>query len=344
MSDMMFQRNNQCLIVAEISSNHGQRFDQAVKLIKSAKECGIDAVKFQAYTPETMTIDVDNEYFRINHPKWGGQTLYQLYEKAYTPWEWFKELKRIAEDLELLFFATAYDKTSLDFLEGLDVKLHKISSFELIDLDLIKHAAKTRKPLILSTGMATRQEIGDAVSTARKAGAKDIVLLKCVSSYPARPEDMNLNTIPDMKEVFKCPVGLSDHTLENAVSTAAVSLGAKLIEKHLTLSRRDNTPDAFFSSEPDELKELVLNIRIVEKAMGKVHYGPIEDERDKRFFRRSLFAVKNIGKGERITEGNVRSIRPGCGLSPKCLKRLLGKKTKRAIERGTPIDRDLVDY
>lgn len=324
-------------IIAEISANHGHDFNRAVLLIKKAKRCGADAVKFQAYTPDTMTIDCHNKYFKIKHPKWGGQTLYQLYKKAYTPWSWFKKLKKIADDLGILFFSTAYDKTSVDFLEELNVPLHKIASFELVDLPLIEYVAKTKKQLILSTGMGTFSEIEEAVNTAKKAGAKDIILLKCVSSYPAKPEEMNLKTIPHMKKRFNCSVGLSDHTLEMSVSIAAVSLGAQVIEKHLTLSREIETPDSFFSIEPQELQVLVKNVRITEEALGKVQYRLTKGENESRIFRRSLFAVKDIKSGESFTEKNVRSIRPGHGLHPKFLKEIFGKKAKRYIKRGTTL-------
>jgi pseudaminic acid synthase len=342
MVDKKVGTSSSIFIVAEISANHGQNFNRAVALIKKAKECGADAVKFQVYTPDTVTIDADNKYFQIKHPEWGGQTLYKLYKKAYTPWDWFKKLKKVADDLGILFFATAFDKTSVDFLEELDVKLHKISSFELVDLPLIEHAAKIKKPLILSTGMAAASEIREAVDTARKAGAKNITLLKCVSSYPARPEEMNLKTIPDMKRRFGCSVGLSDHSLGIGASICAAVLGASVIEKHFTLSRKIKTPDSFFSIEPEELKELVENVRIAEKAVGNVHYGLTEDEKKSRVFRRSLFVVKDVKKGEIFSLENVRSIRPAYGLMPKHIVTVLGKKAKRNIRKGTPLDWDLI--
>jgi pseudaminic acid synthase len=342
MKMISFKNLKNCFIVAEISANHGQSFNRAVALIKKAKECGVDAVKFQCYTPDTLTINCDNKYFRIKHPKWGGQTLYQLYQKAYTPWDWFKELKKIAESLGLVFFATAFDKAAVDFLEDLDVPIHKIASFELVDLPLIEYIAKTKKPLILSTGMATLKEIEEAVETAKKAGAKDIILLKCVSSYPASPEEMNLRTIPDMAKRFNLPVGLSDHTIGVATSIAAVCLGAKLVEKHFCLSRKIETPDSFFSLEPQEFKLLVENIRITEKALGKVHYGLTEDEKKSRVFRRSLFVVKDVRKGEIFNEENVKSIRPAYGLPPKYLSQVIGKKASRNIKRGTPLNENLI--
>jgi len=342
-TNKLTKSNSHCFIIAEISANHGQNFNRAVALIKKAKKCGADAVKFQAYTPDTLTINADNKYFQIKHPEWGGQTLYQLYKKAYTPWSWLKKLKRIADDLEIIFFCTAFDKTAVDLLEEINVPIHKIASFELVELSLIEYMAKTKKPLILSTGLASITEIKEAVNTARKAGTKDIILLKCVSDYPARPEDMNLKTIPHMKERFNCPIGLSDHSLGIEVSIAAVALGAAVIEKHFTLSRKVKTPDSFFSIEPQELKQLVENIRIVEKALGKVHYGLTEEEKKSRVFRRSLFAVKDINKGEIFTQENLRSIRPANGLSPKYIAEILGRAAKKNIKKGTPLNWDLVD-
>lgn len=339
----LVEGSGHCFIIAEISANHGQNFNRAVALIKKARQCGADAVKFQAYTPDTLTIDVDNKYFQIKHPVWGGQTLYELYEKAYTPWSWLKKLKSIADDLGIIFFCTAFDKTAVDLLEEIDVPIHKIASFELVELPLIEYAAKTKKPLIMSTGMANIPEIQEAVDTAKKAGARNIILLKCGSSYPARPEDMNLKTIRDMKKRFGCPIGLSDHSLSTEVSIAAVALGATVIEKHFTLSRKVKTPDSFFSIEPQELKELVENIRIVEKALGKVHYGLTREEEKSKVFRRSLFAVKDVNKGEIFTEENLKSIRPANGLSPKYRTAILGKPAKKNIKRGTPLNWDLVD-
>jgi pseudaminic acid synthase len=289
-----------------------------------------------------MTLDCDNKYFQVEHPQWSGQTLYELYKKAYTPWEWFPKLKETAEKEGILFFATTFDKSSTDFLENLKVPIHKIASFELVDLPLIEYTAKTKKPLIISTGMGSMEEIKEAVDMARKVGGKDIILLKCVSSYPAEPEEINLKTLPDMKERFDCKIGLSDHTLGIGISIAAVALGAKAIEKHFTLSRNIKTPDSFFSIELDELKELVKNVRIAEKAMGKVHYGLTKKEKQSKVFRRSLFAVKDIKKGEFFTEENIQSIRPGYGLAPKHRNDILGKKAKENIKKGNPLDWKMV--
>ena len=337
-----FRKLKNCFVIAEISANHGQDFKKAVSLIKAAKKCGADAVKFQTYTPDTLTINVNNKYFRIKHPQWGNQTLYQLYRKAYTPWKWFKKLKKVADDSGIIFFSTAFDKTAVDFLEELNVPFHKIASFELVDLPLIEYAARTKKPLMLSTGMATLSEIKEAVTTAKNVGAKEIILLKCVSSYPAKPEAMNLRTISHMKELFGCPVGLSDHTLGIGTSVAAVVLGAGVIEKHFTLSRKFKTPDSFFSIEPQELKELVENVRITERALGRVYYGLTNEEKKSYIFRRSLFAVENIKKGAIFTEKSIRSIRPAKGIAPKYLKTILGKKAKKDIRIGTPLSWDVV--
>lgn len=338
----LLNENNHCLIVAEVSANHGQSFNQAISFIKKAQECGVDAVKFQTYTPDTLTMDSDNKCFRIKHPEWGGQTLYELYKKAYTPWKWFKKLKKVADDLGIIFFSTAFDKTSIDLLEEVGVPIHKIASFELVDLPLIEYMARTKKPLIISTGMATVSEIKEAVNTARNAGAKDIVLLKCVSSYPAKPEEMNLKTIAHMKKLFNCPVGLSDHTLGIGVSIAAVSLGAQVIEKHFTLSRKIRTPDSFFSIEPQEFKILVDNIRIAEKALGRVHYSLTDEEKKSQVFRRSLFVVKDMKKGDIFSEDNMKSIRPANGLKPKYLNVILGRRAKRDIKKGTPLNWNMV--
>ncbi len=335
---MTFLNSEDIIIIAEVSANHGQDYGRAVAMIKSAKECGADAVKFQAYTPDTMTINSDNECFIIDHPEWGGQSLYDLYKKAYTPWEWFPELKKLTESLGLIFLCSAFDKTSVDMLEKLDICAHKIASFELVDLPLIEYAAQTGKPLIISTGMGNLEEIQEAVDAAKGAGATEVILLKCVSGYPAKPEEMNLATIPDMREKFNCPVGLSDHSLGIAAAVSSVAFGACVIEKHFTLSRDDTTPDNFFSIEPQELKQLVNDVRIVEKAIGKVHYGLTTDEKNSKVFRRSLFIVKDIEAGETITPDNVRSIRPSNGLAPKSLKEIIGKHFSQDLRKGTALD------
>lgn len=343
MSIFHFSKNKQVIVVAEVSANHNQKFDRAIKLIKQAKRCGADAVKFQVYTPDSITVDVDNKYFRISHSKWAGQTLHQLYANAYTPLHWFKKLKACADAEGIAFFATAFDKMSVDLLEDLKVDVHKIASFELVDLPLIQYAAKMKKPLIMSTGMATLEEIKDAVDAARKGGASEVILLRCVSSYPADPKDMNLKTIPDLKARFHCPVGLSDHTLGIGVAMTSVALGAVMIEKHFTDSRTLKTPDSFFSIEPSELKSLIQNVRLVEDALGSVHYGLNKDQKKSAKYRRSLFAVQDVVKGEIFTENNVRSVRPGYGLKPKFFNEVLGHKSKRAIKKGTPLSWGLID-
>ena len=329
---------NSTYIVAELSANHNQDFNQAVELIKAAKEAGADAIKLQTYTPDTITIDCDNEYFRIGKGTiWEGKTLYELYKEAYTPWEWQPELKKIANDLGMELFSTPFDRTAVDFLEKMDVPCYKIASFELVDIPLIQYVAQTGKPIIMSTGMATLGEIEEAVQAAREAGCKEIALLKCTSAYPAPPDEINLRTIPHMAEAFGCPVGLSDHTLGIAVPVAAVVLGACIVEKHFTLSRDIPGPDSAFSLEPHEFKEMVEAVRTAEKALGKVSYEVTEHEKPSRIFRRSLFVVKDMKAGETFTEENIRSIRPGYGLAPKYLKDILGASAARDLKEGTPL-------
>ena len=325
--------------VAEMSANHNQDFDQAVKILHAAKEAGADAVKLQTYTPDTMTIRSDKEYFRIGKGTlWEGKTLYQLYKEAYTPWEWQLKLKEIADEIGIDLFSTAFDPTAVDFLEEMGVPVHKVASFEIVDIPLIEKMASTGKPLIISTGMATLSEIEEAVQAARKAGATEIALLKCTSAYPAPPEEMNLRTIPHLAEAFGVPVGLSDHTLGIAVPVAAVALGACIVEKHFTLSRDIPGPDSAFSLEPQEFKAMVEAIRVAEKALGKVSYEVGEREAASRVFRRSLFVVKDMKAGEVFTHENVRSIRPGYGLPPKFLKEVLGRRAACDIKAGTPFE------
>jgi pseudaminic acid synthase len=330
-------------IVAELSANHNQNFEQAVALIHAAKEAGADAVKLQTYTPDTLTIPSDKEYFRIGGGTlWDGRTLYDLYGEAYMPWEWQPKLKEIADEIGIDLFSTAFDPTAVDFLEQMGVPVHKVASFEIVDIPLIEKMARTGKPLIISTGMATLGEIEEAVQAARRAGATQIALLKCTSAYPAPPEEMNLRTIPHLAEAFGVPVGLSDHTLGIAVPVAAVALGACIVEKHFTLSRDIPGPDSAFSLEPHELKAMVEAIRTVEKALGEVHYGVSEREAQSRIFRRSLFVVRDMRAGEVFTDENVRSIRPGYGLPPKYLPEILGRRTVRDVEKGTPLSWDLI--
>jgi len=330
-------------IIAEMSANHNMDFDQAVRILRAAKDAGADAVKLQTYTPDSMTIKSNRPEFRISSGTiWDGRILYDLYSKAYMPWEWQPKLKEIANDMGLDLFSTAFDPTAVDFLEKMNVPVHKVASFEIVDIPLIEKMAKTGKPLIISTGMATLAEIDEAVTAAKRAGATQIALLKCNSAYPAPPEEMNLRTIPHMAEGFGVPVGLSDHTLGIEVPVAAVAVGACIIEKHFTLSRDIPSPDRAFSIEPHELKALVDAIRTAEKALGRVYYGVSEKESQSRVFRRSLFVVKDMKAGETFTEENVRSIRPGYGLPPKFLKEVLGRKSARDIKCGTPLSWDCI--
>jgi len=337
-------KSHPAFIVAELSANHLHKFDNAVKLIKAAKDAGADAVKLQTYTPDTITIDCDNEYFQIKQGTiWDGKTLYELYKEAYTPWEWQPELKEIAEELGLIFFSTPFDKTAVDFLEEINIPCYKIASFEITDIPLIEYVASKGKPVIISTGIATLTDIQEAVNACKRMGNSQIALLKCTSAYPAPLEEVNLKTIPDMAEKFKIVIGLSDHTLGISVPVASVALGAKIIEKHFTLSRSLGGPDAAFSLEPEEFKAMVKAVREVEKALGDVCYELTEKMRKNRQFSRSLFIINNIKAGEVFTEKNVRSIRPGYGLHPRYLKKILGRRATQDIERGTPLEWSLME-
>ena len=330
-------------IVAELSANHCQKFDKAVKLIQAAKEVGADAVKLQTYTPDTLTIQSDSPEFRISGgTPWDGKTLYDLYAEAYMPWEWQPKLKKLADELGITLFSTPYDKTAVDFLEDMGCPAYKVASFEIVDIPLIEYIAGKGKPLMISTGMATIDEIEEAVQAARGAGVSQIALLKCTSAYPTTVEEMNLQTIPHLADKFRLPVGLSDHTLEIAVPAGAVALGACIVEKHFTLSRNTPSPDSTFSIEPEEFKAMVETIRTVEKAPGEVRHESGEQEAKSRVFRRSLFVVEDIKAGEVFTEENVRSIRPGYGLHPRHLKEILGRRAKQDIRRGTPLSRKLI--
>lgn len=325
-------------LIAEISANHNGSFEVAAKTMEEAKRAGADAVKLQTYTPDTMTLAAKKAPFLIQGgTPWDGQSLHELYQKAYTPWEWHEPLFHLAQKLGLDCFSTAFDFSSVDFLEKLRVPVHKVASFELVDLPLIEKMAQTGKPLILSTGMATEEEIRSAVATANGAGAKEIALLKCTSAYPAPANTMHLQTIPDMARRFNVLVGLSDHTLGSCVPVAAVALGACIVEKHFILSRSSKGPDSGFSLEPDEFKRMAQDVRSVSEALGKVNYGPTSDEKKSLAFRRSLFVVAPIKQGEKFTAKNVRSIRPSNGLSPKHYGAILGKEATREIEAGTPL-------
>jgi len=340
-NDRKVGKGHPVYIIAEMSANHNQDFDRAVKIIEAAKEAGADAVKLQTYRPDTITIDCDNEYFRIKGTIWEGKTLYELYGEAYTPWEWQPKLKQVADKLGLHLFSSPFDHTAVDFLEGMKVPAYKVASFEIVDLPLLRKIAATGKPIIMSTGMASLAEIDEAVQTVRNG--TQIALLKCTSAYPALPEEANLNTIPHLAQTFGVVAGISDHTLGNAVAVASVALGACIVEKHFTLSRKDPGPDSSFSMEPEQFKAMVKDIRTVEKALGKVSYGITEKQKSSRVFRRSLFAVKDIRKGEKFAEENVRSIRPGYGLSPKYFDDVVGKKATKDIVIGTPLSWDLIE-
>ena len=336
-------KNFPIFIIAELSGNHLQKFDNAVKLIKAAKETGADAIKLQTYTPDTITIDCINEYFQIKQGTiWDGQTFYELYKKAYTPWEWQPKLKKIAEEEGLVFFSSVFDKTAVDFLEKINVPACKIASFEITDIPLIEYAASKGKPIIISTGIATLSDIEEAINACKRMGNERIALLKCVSAYPTPLEDVNLRTIPNLADTFKTVVGLSDHSLSISVPIASVALGACIIEKHLTLDRKLGGPDAAFSLEPKEFKAMVKSVREVEKALGEISYELTEKMKKSRELSRSLFAVKDIKAGEVFTEENIRSIRPGCGLSPKYLKDILGKKSAQVFKKGTPLNWELI--
>lgn len=335
--------NEPTFIIAELSANHLHDFDIAVETIKAMKESGADAVKFQTYTPDTITIDCDNEYFQIKQGTiWDGEVLYSLYEKAYTPWEWQSDLKKIAEELGLIAFSSPFDKSSVDFLEKMNVPAYKIASFEITDIPLIEYVAGKGKPVIISTGIASMEDINLAIDTCLKAGNDQIALLKCTSSYPAPLSEINLKSIPDMINRFNCVIGLSDHTLGGEVSTAAVALGASIVEKHFILDRSMGGPDSKFSMEPHEFKQMVDSIRNVEKALGKVSYDLSSKMKANRDFSRSLFVVNDMKKGDIITEDNVRSIRPGFGLHPKYLNEILGKKVKKDLSKGTPFKLEFI--
>jgi pseudaminic acid synthase len=331
-------------IIAELSANHNQDFEQAVRIIQAAKDAGADAVKLQTYTPDTITLHSARECFQIRGGTlWDGRTLYDLYAEAYTPWEWHPKLKRVADDLGLDLFSSPFDPTAVDFLEEMGVPAYKVASFELVDIPLIQRMARTEKPLIMSTGMATLQEIDEAIQAARHAGATDIALLKCTSAYPALPEEMNLRTIPELARKFRLPTGLSDHTIGVAVPIAAVALGACIIEKHITLSRLMEGPDAAFSLEPEEFKAMVDAVRVAERALGEARFGASPHEQKSMAFRRSLFVVRDVRKGDVFSSESVRSIRPGHGLHTRHLPEVIGRRAARDIERGTPLHWQLVD-
>ena len=332
-------------IIAEMSGNHNQSLARGLKIVEEAAKAGVDAIKLQTYTADTLTIDKEDGEFLISSPNslWKGESLYSLYKKAYTPWEWQERFFARAKECGILCFSSPFDSTAVDFLEGLGAPCYKIASFENIDLPLIKRVAKTGKPIIASTGMASVAELDDLVRTARGNGCEDLTLLKCTSSYPASPEGTNLRTIPHMKQLFHCRVGLSDHTLGIGAAVASIALGATVIEKHFTLSRADGGVDAAFSLEPAELAQLVRECRTAYEALGEISYAVREQEKQSLRFRRSLYIVEDMEAGDEFTEKNLRSIRPGLGLPPKYYDIILGKKIKKDIPRGTALRWDLVE-
>lgn len=342
--DQMVGNSHPPLVIAEMSGNHNQSLERALEIVEAAAKTGAHALKIQTYTPDTMTLDLDEREFHISDPKslWAGTSLYKLYGQAFTPWEWHEAIFKRAKELGIIAFSTPFDTTSVDFLESLDVPCYKIASFENTDLPLIRKVAATGKPMIISTGMASIAELDDTVRAARQAGCKDLVLLKCTSTYPATAENTNILTIPHMRELFGCEVGLSDHTMGVGVSVASVALGATVIEKHFTLNRTDGGVDSSFSMEPAEMTQLVVETERAWQALGRVAYGPTAAEEKSIVFRRSLYVVKDLQAGEKLTADNVRAIRPGLGLPTKYLEQVLGKTVKQSVARGTALSWDMM--
>ncbi|MEY7998796.1 pseudaminic acid synthase [Clostridium sp. Mt-5] len=342
--DKIIDSSSSAFIIAELSANHLQNFNNAVKLVKEAKKSGADAVKLQTYTPDTITLDCDNQYFQIKQGTiWDGTTLYKLYQKAYTPWDWQPKLKKIAEDEGLICFSSPFDRSAVDFLEKIKVPAYKIASFEITDIPFVEYVASRGKPVIISTGIARLGDIQEALDACRKAGNNDVILLKCTSEYPSSLEDINLKTIPNMQNTFNTLVGISDHTLGHTVSLGAVALGAKVVERHFTLDRAAGGPDSAFSMEPKEFCQMVKDIRDMEKALGSVSYELTEKQIKSREHSRSLFVVRDMKAGEMFTEDNVRSIRPSFGIEPKYIYDVLGRKARCDIEKGTPLKWELIE-
>lgn len=325
-------------VIAEMSGNHNQSLSNALKIVEAAASAGVDAIKLQTYTADSMTISSSKDEFKINDPHslWNNKSLHDLYNEAHTPWEWHEEIFNYAKSLGLLIFSSPFDRKSVDFLETLDVPCYKIASFEITDLPLIKYVAETKKPIIISTGMASFEEISEAIDCAKSNGANELIILKCTSTYPASPENTNIITLLDFKKNFNCHVGISDHTLGVGVSIASVGLGAVVIEKHFTINRSDGGVDSAFSMEPNEMGLLVKESIRAWQSVGITSYGPTESEKKSLQFRRSVYVVENIKKGEILTENNVRCIRPSFGMSPKYYSSIIGKKVNQDIEKGTP--------
>lgn len=341
--DRLIGEGQPAYIVAEMSGNHAGSLERAKEIIRVAKECGADCIKIQTYTPDTITIDCDNEYFQIEDGTWKGENLYQLYGKAYTPWEWQKELKEEADRVGIDFFSAPFDKTAVDFLEEIGIEFYKIASFELIDLPLIRYTAAKGKPMILSTGMSSLAEIEEAVAAVRSTGNQNLILLRCASAYPAITDEMNLAVMADMGERFGVPVGLSDHSAGSLAAVTAVAMGASVIEKHLCLGKEIENPDASFSMEPAEFAAMVRDVRQAQKAIGVVHYGATKQEKENRIFRKSIFVVQDIPRGEVFSEENIRVIRPGYGLHSREYDNVLGKKSLVDLKRGTPLKAEAVE-
>jgi pseudaminic acid synthase len=340
--DRLVGKDQPAYIIAEMSANHAGSKERALEIIRAAKDAGVDCVKVQTYTPETMTLDSDKKWFKIDKGTWEGENLYSLYQKAYTPWEWQEELKNEAERIGIDFFSTPYENTAVDFLEDLGVEFYKVASFSITNLPFLKYLAKKDKPIIMSTGMATLAEIDEAVRTVREAGNEQLALLNCSSAYPSIADDMNLKNIKNLEETFGVPVGLSDHSLGSVAAVTSIAMGAKIIEKHFCISREIENPDSSFSMEPDEFKKMVDDIRAAERAIGKIDYSISEKEKNSRIFRRSIFAVEDIKAGEKLTEENIKIIRPGFGLKPKHWDNVLKTKAIKDIEKGTPLSFNLI--
>jgi len=343
-ADRLIGADYEPFIVAEMSGNHNQSLERALAIVDAAADAGAHGLKIQTYTADTMTLDIDEREFHIDDPKnlWNGNSLYKLYELAHTPWEWHKAIFDRCRQRGIIGFSTPFDATAVDFLEDLNVPAYKVASFENIDIPLIRKIAATGKPIIVSTGMATVAELDETVRTAREGGCRDIILLKCTSSYPASPHQTNIRTIPHLRDLFNVEVGLSDHTLGIGVALASVAVGATFIEKHFTLSRAEGGVDSAFSLEPQELKSLVDESKRAWQSLGRVHYGRTESEKRSLVFRRSLYVSKDIKKGQVLTEENLRAIRPGLGLPPRHYESLLGRKVSRDVAKGTPMSWDIV--
>ncbi|MFA5824700.1 MAG: pseudaminic acid synthase [Gallionellaceae bacterium] len=344
-ADRIIGRNQAPFVIAEMSGNHNQSLARALEIVEAAAKTGAHALKIQTYTPDTMTLDLDEREFHISDPNslWAGTSLYKLYGEACTPWEWHKPIFDRAKELGIIAFSTPFDDTAVDFLESLNVPCYKIASFENTDLPLIRRVAATGKPLIISTGMASVAELDETVRAAREAGCRDLILLKCTSTYPATAENTNILTIPHLRELFDCEVGLSDHTMGVGVSVASVALGATVLEKHFTLKRADGGVDSAFSMEPNEMAQLVVESERAWQSLGAVSYGATEKEKKSLMFRRSLYVVRDMKAGERLSRENVRAIRPGLGLPTKYLEVALGKVVKRDVKRGTALGWDIIE-